>query len=96
MNNANCTATITPKTKSCLLKLKLIDFIVEDSGYCSQDVLVLDSSLHGRESAKLCGQHSGEEIVLKNIGKPWIFRFETDARGTTRGFYIKTEQVPCP
>ena len=93
-NSIDCATSIKLSKEFCTLKLKLIDFILEDSLYCSQDFLLIENS-EDTEPQRICGQHSGEDMVLRNTGNSFNFQFKTDSSGTTRGFYIKANLIKC-
>ena len=93
-NTVDCLTNISLKKEVCYIKLILFDFILEDSMYCNHDFLLIENS-ENIEPQRLCGQHSGEEILLKNSGKDLKFQFKTDSTGTTRGFSIRFDAIYC-
>ena len=94
-NSLNCSATIQAAKDICFLELKFLDFILEDSLYCQHDYLLVESLRGNEEPQKMCGQHSGEKLVLKNRGKFWKFELKTDSSGIQRGFKIYGNFSPC-
>ena len=93
-DSMNCSVSMKPAKEVCFVKLKIFDFILEDSMHCNLDFLLIENS-DGTEPQRLCGQHSGEEIIIKNSGKVWKFQFQTDSSGETRGFNIDTKFILC-
>ena len=88
-NNVDCLYLVESKADYCFLRLKLIDFILEESNDCADDHLTVDG-------IKVCGQQSGKTVtLLKPDDGFWTFDFHSDSRGTTRGFFIRAEQIPC-
>ena len=94
-NSLNCLARIQATKDICFLKLKFLDFILEDSLYCQNDYLLVENPRGNEEPQRMCGQHSGEELVLKNRGNFWKFEFKTDSSGIQRGFKISVNFIPC-
>ena len=93
-NSFNCSVNIKATKEICHIKLKLFDFILEESMFCNEDFLLVENS-EVTEPQRMCGQHSGEEIILKNSGHGLKIQFKTDSSGTTRGFHIGTNFIYC-
>ena len=89
-DNTKCTVIIPDKKANdyCQLKIKLTDFIVEESSFCHQDYVQV-----GANGEHMCGQNSDKEIVLDN--PPYVISFKSDDSGTTRGFYMNISHVAC-
>ena len=65
-NTLNCSVSIEATKEICHIKMILLDFILEDSMFCNEDFVLIENS-EGTEPQRLCGQHSGEEIIWKNF-----------------------------
>ena len=95
-NFINCSVRIKAKKGACYIRLNLIDFILEDSLYCSQDYLVIKNSKSIDEPRRMCGQHSGKTLTLKSTSDSyWELQFRTDHSGATRGFHIAVHTIHC-
>ena len=95
-NFINCSVRIKGKKEACYIRLNLIDFILEDSLYCSQDYLLIKNSKSIDEPRRMCGQHSGKTVILKSTSDSnWTFQFRTDHSGATRGFHIEVDTIHC-
>ena len=93
-NDSNCTEQIHPNLNACYLKLTMADFIVEESLFCYQDHVQIRAG--NVEQGRLCGQQTDQDLIVENEdGQPWEIRFSSDSAGTTRGFKMFAEQIPC-
>ncbi|XP_076031119.1 cubilin-like [Oratosquilla oratoria] len=90
-NQVQCTYRFNKATSGiCQLRLKLLDFDVEDSNDCSFDYLQVDTC------ERLCGQrYPGEARYYHFIGNQMDLIFRSDEAGSARGFRIEVAQVPC-